>query len=300
MKTRTREARTRDRTPTLFDVPASPVFFTADVARLLGVGARRVRDLARAELCKPGRKGRRYLFSFQDIVLLRAAHGLIGQRVPTRKVRQALGHLRRQIDPTRPLSAVRIFADGRQVIVRDGRAAWEPDTGQMMLQFEVGDLARAAGVVVPVSARHAKRDRRKQKRQSASVLFERALHLEENDPKAARETYQLAIELDPDMSDAYVNLGRLLHEAGEVREAMTHYRQALRQNPRDPVAHYNLALAFEDQGDTRTAAAEYRKALEADVDFADAHFNLGRLLEKLGQRKQAIEHLLIYRKLTEE
>jgi tetratricopeptide (TPR) repeat protein len=299
VKTRTREVRRDGRAPTLFDAPASPVFFSADVARLLGVGVRRVRDLARAGLCRPGRRGRRYLFAFQDIILLRAAHGLIGQRVPTRKVRQALGHLRRQIDPARPLSAVRIFADGRQVIVRDGRTAWEPDTGQMMLQFDVGELARAAGVVVPVT-RHAKRDRGKQKRQSASVLFERALRLEEEDPKAARHTYQLALELDPEMSDAYVNLGRLLHEEGEVREAMALYRHALHQNPNDPVAHYNLALALEDEGDGRSAATQYRKALEADPEFADAHFNLGRLLEKLGQRKQAIEHLIAYKQLTEE
>jgi tetratricopeptide (TPR) repeat protein len=301
VKSRTREAKARDRrTPTLFDAAAPPVFHTADVARLLGVTPRRVRAMARAELCHPGRTtGRRYLFSFQDIVLLRAAHGLVGQRVPTRRVRQALRHLRRQLDPSRPLSAVRIFADGRQVVVRDGRSAWEPDTGQMMLLFDVADLARAAGVVVPVAARHAK-EHHSRKRESADVLFERALQLEDRDPRAARETYRLALELDPHLSDAYINLGRLMHEEGQVKEATELYRRALKRVPDDPVALYNLALALEDQGDARGALTHYHRAIDADPAFADAHFNLGRLLERLGKRKQAVEHLLQYKRLTEE
>ena len=301
MKRRGREAKTRDReTPSLFEAPAPPVFYTTDVAKLLNVSPRRVRDMVHAGLCHAARRRRRYLFSFQDIVLLRTAHGLIGQRVPTRRVRKAMGQLRRQLDPTRPLSAVRVFADGRQVVVRDGGAAWEPDTGQMMLLFDVGELARAAGVVVPVAARRSRKDRHSQKRQSAGVLFERALRLEDGNTKAAMEAYQLALELDPGMSDACVNLGRLLHEGGRVREAMALYRRALHQAPGDPVAHYNLALALEDQGDSRAALAHYHHAIESDPEFADAHFNIGRLLERMGQRQQAIEHLVAYKKLTEE
>lgn len=298
MRTRSRAANERERrAPSLFDAPVPPVFYSADVARLLGVSPRRVRDMARAELCRATRRGQRYLFSFQDIVLLRAARGLIDQRVPTRRVRLALGHLRRQLAPGRPLSAVRIFADGRQVVVRDGQRAWEPDTGQMMLLFDVGDLARAAGVVVPVSARHSKGRRRRG--QSAEVLFERALHLEEKDPKAAQRAYQLALEIDPDLSDAYVNLGRLLHEEGQVNEAMKLYRHALARARQDPVAHYNLGLALEDDGDIPEAIRHYESALRVDPEFADAHFNLGRLLERTGKRTEAMEHLVAYKKLTE-
>jgi len=299
VKSRAREQTPRERrAPDLFDAAVPPVFFTADVAKLLGVTPRRVRDMARAELCRANRRGARYLFSFQDIVLLRAAHGLIGQRVPTRRVRQAMRHLRRQLEPGRPLSAVRVFADGRQVVVRDGRSAWEPDTGQMMLLFDVGELARAAGVVVPVKPRPTK-EKKHRRGESAEVLFERGLHLEESDPKAAREAYRLALEIDPELSDACVNLGRLLHEEGQVAEAAALYRRALARATGDPVAHYNLALALEDQGDERGAIAHYHHAIEADETFADAHFNLGRLLERAGKRKQAMEHLLAYKRLTD-
>jgi hypothetical protein len=44
-----------------------PVFYAADVAKRLGVTARRVRDRARAELCRAGHRGHRWLFSFQGI-----------------------------------------------------------------------------------------------------------------------------------------------------------------------------------------------------------------------------------------
>jgi tetratricopeptide (TPR) repeat protein len=192
---------------------------------------------------------------------------------------------------------VRIFADGRQVVVRDGASAWEPDTGQMMLLFDVGELARAAGVVVPMSARRSRRSRARGA--SATALFERALRLEDKDRKGACDAYQLALELDPSLSDAWVNLGRLVHEDGRVAEATSHYRRALQVAPSDPVAHYNLALALEDQGDIPGAVRQYREALRSDAGFADAHFNLGRLLDRLGQRSQAVQHLVAYKQLTD-
>src|SRR5512143_2459244 len=88
------------------------VFHTAEVARILGVPAARVRGIVRAGLCRPARHGRTLEFSFQDLVLLRAAHGLLRADVPPRRVRHALSELATQLPPDRPLSGVRIYADG--------------------------------------------------------------------------------------------------------------------------------------------------------------------------------------------
>src|SRR6266404_2114380 len=210
-------------------------FGAADVARILGVPVSRVYAMTRAELCQPARHGRAFEFSFQDLVLLRAAHDLIQKKVPTRRVRQALRELSRHLAPGRPLSAVRICADGRQVVVRDGRTAWEPDSGQMVLQFDLRKLARDAGVIAPTAARRPVTIARK--------------------PDRRRAAYLQALEINPLMSDAYINLGRLMHEAGDRREAMRLYRLALEQAPDDPVAHYNVALVLEDDQDPNGAAA---------------------------------------------
>jgi tetratricopeptide (TPR) repeat protein len=273
---------------------------TADVARILRVPAVRVRALVRAGLCQPGRRGRAYDFSFQDLVLLRAAHGLLRAEVPLRRVKRALRELSRQLPPDRPLSGVRICADGRSVVVREGRSAWQPDSGQAVFTFDVSELARKTGVIVKVPARRRATDAAvPDHTKVASGWFDRALALEQVDVAAAATAYRRALEIDPDLGDAYINLGRLVHEGGDPAEAMRLYQEALKRVPDDPVAHYDLALALEDQQDSAAATAHYHRALELDPDFADAHFNLGRLLDQLGQRGQALRHLLAYKRLTE-
>jgi tetratricopeptide (TPR) repeat protein len=260
----------------------------------------RVRAIVRAGLCQPGRRGRALEFSFQDLVLLRTAHGLLQAEVPPRRVRRALRELARQLPPDRPLSGVRIYADGRQVVVREGRAAWQPDSGQAVFTFAVDELARKSGVVVKVPQRRTRAAAgAPEPGATATVWFDRALALEQVDVPAAIEAYRRALALDPTMSDACINLGRLVHEGGDPVEAMHWYREAIKRAPDDPVAHYDLALALEDQGDTTAATTHYHHAVEIDPDFADAHFNLGRLLDQVGQRVEALRHLLAYKKLTE-
>ena len=63
---------------------------TAEVSRILGIREARVRELARAGLCRPARSGRSYAFSFQDLVVLRAAEGLLRRKVPAARVQRAL------------------------------------------------------------------------------------------------------------------------------------------------------------------------------------------------------------------
>lgn len=278
---------------------AADALRTAEVARILHVSPARVRALARAGLCKPARQGRMFQFSFQDVVLLRTAHGLLQADVPLRRVRRGLRELTRQLPVNRPLSGVRIYADGRQVVVREGHNAWQPDSGQAVFTFDVDDLARKTGVVVSVPKRQTRSIATAEPASTANGWFERAVALEEVDLNAARAAYRRALSLDPALSDAYINLGRLLHEGGDPTEAMRLYAEAVRHAPTDPIAHYDLALALEDRGDIPAATAEYHRAIELDADFADAHFNLGRLLERLGRRTQALRHLLAYKKLTQ-
>jgi tetratricopeptide (TPR) repeat protein len=282
--------------------PSRPaeVFRTAEVARILGVPPARVRGIVRAGLCHPARHGRALQFSFQDLVLLRAAHGLLRAAIPLRRVRHALSELATQLPPDRPLSGVRIYADGRRVVARDGGTAWQPDSGQVVFAFEVDELARAARRVAPAPGGRRQAARRPEPTQSAHTWFERALAREQRaDVAGACDAYRRALELDPEMADAYINLGRLLQEHGDVPEATRLYHLAIECAPDDPVAHYNLAIALEDQCRFAAAVSHYQRALADDPDFADAHFNLGRLLERLGRRSEAIRHLLTYKKLSD-
>ena len=89
------------------------VYTAKNVARMLDLSVDRVRSYARAGFLHPDRGPRgEYRFSFQDLVLLRTAKGLLDSRVPPRKIRVVLNKLREQLPSGRPLTGVRISADG--------------------------------------------------------------------------------------------------------------------------------------------------------------------------------------------
>src|SRR5512133_1383081 len=99
-----------------------------DVARMLGLSVEEVRRFARAGFVAARRGPRNALrFSFQDLVLLRAAAGLVRGRVPASRVRRALRRLAAQLPEGRSLASVAVSAEGDAVVVRDGRARWHPD-----------------------------------------------------------------------------------------------------------------------------------------------------------------------------
>jgi tetratricopeptide (TPR) repeat protein len=258
----------------------------------------RVRELVRAGLVRPARSGRGYGFSFQDLVVLRAAQELLARNVPAARVRRALAKLAAELPEGRSLAGLRVFADGREVAVREGAAAWQPATGQAVLDFALDDLARGVEGLGRAREEEAAEPRAKNDAARARAAFERALDLEDEDPEAAREAYREALALDPALSDAYVNLGRLTQEAGDAREAARLYHLALERSPEDPIVHFNLALALEDLRQPEQALAHYQRALALDGDFADAHFNLAALCEQLGREAQALRHYHAYKKLT--
>jgi len=271
------------------------VLSTAEAARILGLREGRVRELVRAGLARPVRHGRRYAFSFQDLVALRTGQALLLSGVSIARVRRALTKLQSDLGDERPLSGLRIYADGREVAVRQGTTAWHPETGQTLLNFEVDELAQRVAEVR--EAEHEKPTSGDPLRQ-AGLEFESALALEDGDPAAAADAYARALELDPALVDAYVNLGRIAHETGNARAAVRFYEQALALSEDDPIIHFNLALALEDTKGLAPAVAHYERALELDVDFADAHYNLAGLCEKLGHAADALRHYHAYKKLT--
>jgi len=268
-----------------------------DVARLLGLSLAQVRAFARDGFLAPGRGNRgEYRFSFQDLVILRTAKGLVAQRVPARRIRRALKRLRAELPRGRSLAELRIAAEGERIVVSDGQTAWNPESGQMQLDFAVADLATRAA---PIARRTARAARHAADEFDANGWYELGLELEPTAPLEARDAYRRALELDAHHADAHVNLGRLLHEDGKVPEAERHYRQALREDPRHSTAAFNLGIALEDLDRPGDAIEAYRMAIDADPHLADAHFNLGRLYERTGKKAAALRYLSSYRRLTE-
>ncbi|HEX3234204.1 MAG TPA: tetratricopeptide repeat protein [Gemmatimonadales bacterium] len=272
-------------------------YTTRDVAKLLGLSEAQVRSQARVGYLAPDRGPHNaYRFSFQDLVLLRTAKSLNEARIPPRRIRRALRALLHELPEGRSLSGVRISSEGDKIVVRDGRDTWNPESGQLLLDFHVADLAAEVG---PVARRLARRARRSDEPLTATEWYDLGADLETVAPEDARDAYARAVVLDPRHASARVNLGRLLQDLGLAVEAVQQYRAALAIQPRHPTAAFNLGTALEDLGRRREAIEAYRQALDADRDFADAHFNLARLYDQTGKRAAALRHLKAYKLLSE-
>ena len=250
---------------------------------MLGLSPSQIRAYAARGVLRPERGERGELrFGFEDLVILRTA-GELAEKVPERRVRRVLRHLREQLADEKSLTGVRLEADGERVLVREGENVWNAESGQEVFDFEVSE-ARALGVVA-------------QRETTAEDWFELALDLEDTAPGEARVAYERAIDIDPHHVDAQVNLGRILHEGGAPLAAEKHYRAALEIEPDHSVAIFNLGVALEDLGRLTEAIKMYQKAIALEPDNYDAHYNLAGIYERRGDKAAAVQHLKICKRL---
>ena len=158
----------------------------------------------------------------------------------------------------------------------------QAESGQYALAFEpaapVGELRRPAATPMD--------------------WFARGAALEGADAPAALRAYERAVAADRGFLDAHVNLGRLLHETGQLAKAERVYREGLVACGSAPLLLFNLGVLLEDLERATEAAQAYRGALRADPKLADGHYNLARLYEESGRTREALRHLAQYRKLT--
>lgn len=261
-----------------------------DVASILGLPPARLRSLATAIL-EPERGPRgEFRFSFQDLVILRTARALLDGGVPVRRLRRAIDKLKSELPKGQALTELRISAVGEKVVVRDDHSVWNPEDGQVMFDFSVGELKAGLSTLVRPSPMPGQ--------PSADEWFDQAWDLEVSSPSEAEAAYRRAIEADPQHVDAHVNLGRLLHERGELSTAEDHYRRAVAVDPSHALAWFNLGVLLEDQERLEEAAAAYQSCIAHDPESADAHYNLGGVYERIGRPREAIRHLTSFRRLT--
>jgi len=264
-----------------------------EVERVLRLSRGTIRGLITGGFVNPSRGPKReYLFSFRDLMVLRAARALIQAKVSRRRIRRSLEDLRRQLPEEIPLSGLNITAVGDRVVVRDGESHFQVEDGQYVLGLDVS-LENGTLRVVERLEPKASSD-------GAPVedWFQKGLDLEDTDARAAIAAYERAVAAEPDNVSARINWGRLLHEQGHKVEAENIYRGALERCGPDPMLLFNLGVLLEDLGRTLQAVEAYNAAVSQDPTLADCHFNLARLYESLGQPQHAIRHLGQYRRLV--
>jgi len=107
---------------------------------------------------------------------------------------------------------------------------------------------------------------------SQGVNFHRQGQIDE-----AVEAYQNAIDLDPQMDAAYINLSLILIGVGQLSQAEVLLQQVLELPDRAEIpasvhalAHYNLAVIHNRQGNTATALEDLEASLAIAPEFPQA------------------------------
>ena len=231
-----------------------------EVQKLLRLSRSTIRALVEAGFVSPGRGPRRaWLFSFQDLILLRAAQALVVARVPARRITRSIRALKRRLPATMPLSGLSLCAIADRVVVREGDSRWQAESGQYVLGFEQDPASGSLSVI---------------------------------EPKAAKR------EESPATLDEHINIGRLLHERGQLEKAEQAYRRGIEACGNDSMLLFNLGVLLDDMGRKAEAVEAYRGSLQADPKFADCHYNIALLYEELKQPQAAIRHMAQYRRLV--
>jgi tetratricopeptide (TPR) repeat protein len=97
----------------------------------------------------------------------------------------------------------------------------------------------------------------------------------------ALNDYNEALEIDPELPQAFNGKGNLYYFADRYDDAIDAYERALAlQLPQPQVAHYNLGLVYEKLGDPEAALRSYNAAVEAAPDWALARERLDRLQQR--------------------
>jgi tetratricopeptide (TPR) repeat protein len=79
------------------------------------------------------------------------------------------------------------------------------------------------------------------------------------DASRVRSSLEKAVHLDPKLGVAYLQLGVVYSEQGNLPQAISAYRQAIEASPLLEQAHYRLAQAYRQTGDTAKAHAELQQ-----------------------------------------
>ena len=111
-------------------------------------------------------------------------------------------------------------------------------------------------------------------------------------PDKAEQHYRAAVELDPGWVEIYYNWGMFQLQHGKKTEAAEMFRKAIEVNPAYADAHTQLASLLDEAGRLEEAAGHYQRALAVNPDHRQAHFLFAYNLIRSGQTDEAIKHFL--------
>ena len=112
--------------------------------------------------------------------------------------------------------------------------------------------------------------------------------LEQFKPKDAADSFRRALQLEPGLAIARINLGIALFNMPDLPAAQKELQAAIAAAPNAPQPHYVLGLAAKSQNKADEAIAAFQKVLQLDPNDVGANVNLGQLYAQQRKYPEAI------------
>lgn len=113
--------------------------------------------------------------------------------------------------------------------------------------------------------------------------------LESGDYPTALNLYNDIISSAPECDEAWLRLGALYGESGNIEKAIAHVEKAININPDDSYAYQVLGQIKNSIGDQEAAETCFKKAIECDDENTDAICTLASLYQEQGKVPEAIQ-----------
>jgi len=113
----------------------------------------------------------------------------------------------------------------------------------------------------------------------------------------ATSAYIRAVGINPDYTEAYVNLGLVFYRLGKYSKAVDAYKNAIRVNPYVPSVYNKLGAAYVILGDYQLALDAFKQSIKIDPRSPDTHFNLGVVSILAGDKNGALEQYILLKEL---
>lgn len=124
------------------------------------------------------------------------------------------------------------------------------------------------------------------------AIFNRARVYQEMEMYAkALKDYEKAIKLNPNLAQAFNNMGVIRLRTARYEEAIAQFDKALTKIPGDPQVLYNRAIALENRDRYEQAIADYTQALMITPTFPQALHNRGVLYLRLNDKTKGCRDL---------
>ena len=114
----------------------------------------------------------------------------------------------------------------------------------------------------------------------------------------AIEAFKRAVQIKPDYAEAYLNLGSVYGRVGRYQEALDAFAQAVSIDPDLAEAYGAMGWAYHKLGRVQEEVGAYEQAVRIRPDYAEAHLYLGAAYLHMGDRASAVAEYRILKNLN--